>query len=135
MKNGSDFPARYTHIWDHCQVLTLTKNMRLQNDSESSDSQETNEFAKWILQVVEGKVSEPNDGFADIQIPADLLIPKSDDPIKAIVESTYPNLSNNFSNDQYLESRAILVSTIETVDEINNYILGLMSGNILYIPL
>jgi ATP-dependent DNA helicase PIF1 len=63
------------------------------------------------------------------------LIPKSDDPIKAIVESTYPNLSNNFSNGQYLESRAILVSTIETVDEINNYIFGLMSGNILYISL
>jgi hypothetical protein len=92
-----------SHIWDHCQVLTLTKNMRLQNDSESSDAQETNEFAKRILQVGEGKVSEPNDGFADIQIPADLLIPKSDDPIKAIVESTYPNLSHNFSNGQYLE--------------------------------
>jgi ATP-dependent DNA helicase PIF1 len=132
--NKSSVLARRYHARFE-QVLTLTKNMRLQNDSESSDAQETNEFAKWILQVGEGKVSEPNDGFADIQIPADLLIPKSDDPIKAIVESTYPNLSHNFSNGQYLESRAILASTIETVDEINNYILGLMSGNILYISL
>jgi ATP-dependent DNA helicase PIF1 len=122
-----------SHIWHHCQVLTLTKNMRLQTASASSNAQEIQDFAKWILKVGEGKISEPNDGFADIEIPSDLLIPTTDNPIKSIVESTYPNLENNFSNVQYLESRVILASTIEIVDEINNYVLGLMSGNLLHI--
>jgi hypothetical protein len=114
-------------------VLTLTKNMRLQTASASSNAQEIQDLAKWILKVGEGKISAPNDGFADIEIPSDLLIPTTDNPIKSIVESTYPNLENNFSNVQYLESRVILASTIETVDEINNYVLGLMSGNLLHI--
>ncbi|MCH84594.1 helicase-like protein [Trifolium medium] len=117
-----------SHIWDYCQVLTLTKNMRLQNKAAEANAQETHDFAKWILKVGEGKISEPNDGHADITIPDELLIPMSDNPIKSIVESTYPTLLQNYKDVNYLESRAILASTIETVDEINNYVLGLIPG-------
>jgi ATP-dependent DNA helicase PIF1 len=117
-------------IWDHCQVLTLTKNMRLQNNSENGDSKETSDFAKWILEVGEGKISEPNDGHADIKIPPELLIPKSDKPIKDIVDSTYPDFLEHYQDVNFLDSRAILASTIETVDEINEYMLGLIPGNI-----
>jgi len=29
-----------SYIWDHCQVLTLTKNMRLKHGSNSAENQE-----------------------------------------------------------------------------------------------
>jgi ATP-dependent DNA helicase PIF1 len=81
--------------------------------------------------VGEGKISEPNDGTAEIEIPPELLITNYHDPIQGIVDSTYPDFLENYTNHQYLLSRAILASTIEVVDTINNYVLGLMPGNML----
>jgi ATP-dependent DNA helicase PIF1 len=117
-----------SYIWDYCEVLTLTKNMRLHHGTEGNDYESIDNFSKWILNVGEGNIAEPNDGLADIEIPEDLLIPMSENPIQSIVESTYPNFQEKFKDITYLESRAILASTIEVVDEINNYILGLMPG-------
>ncbi|XP_050896152.1 uncharacterized protein LOC127102871 [Lathyrus oleraceus] len=42
-------------------------------------------------------------------------------PIEAIVESIYPDLIYNYLDLNYLQSRAILDSTIETVDDINQF--------------
>ncbi|KAK2391970.1 ATP-dependent DNA helicase PIF1 [Trifolium repens] len=111
------------------EVQTLTQNMRLQSSSDSSDSrEEISEFSEWLLKVEEGKLSEPNDGYADIQIPNELLITDYEEPIKAIVENTYPDLLQNFKRPDYLQSRAILASTIQIVDEVNNYVLDLIPG-------
>jgi len=117
-----------SYIWDSCHVLTLTKNMRLQNNSEESDPNELTTFSEWILQVGEGKISEPNDGFADFEIPDELLIKDFDDPIDAIVKSTYPNMLNMYNNPDYLQQRAILASTIDVVDTINDYVLSILPG-------
>lgn len=117
-----------SNIWDHCEVLTLTKNMRLQCGSSDSEKHETVEFSKWILDVGEGKINEPNDGVADIQIPDELLIKDFEHPIPAIVNSTYPDLLLNYQVYDFLSSRAILASTIEVVEEINQYVLGLIPG-------
>ncbi|KAK2438792.1 ATP-dependent DNA helicase pif1 [Trifolium repens] len=102
--------------------------MRLQNQQTAANCDEIKEFSDWILKVGDGKIDEPNDGFAEIPIPADLLISNFDDPIDAIVNSTYPNLVDNFQDDVYLRSRAILASTIQVVNEINDYVLNLIPG-------
>ncbi|XP_058741078.1 uncharacterized protein LOC131613424 [Vicia villosa] len=117
-----------SYMWYYCQVLTLTKNMRLQQGSDITSSKELAEFSKWILNVGDGKISEPNDGLVDIEIPQDLLITNYEDPIKAIVENTYPNLVNVFQDVAYLQGKAILASTIEVVDKINHYVLDLIRG-------
>jgi len=112
-----------SYIWDSCEVLTLTKNMRLQQNPMSPNSQELKDFSEWLLKVGEGKLSEPNDGNVEIDIP-------DENPIQAIFESTYPDFFNDYNNPEYLQSRAILASTIEVVDEINEYILSLIEGNV-----
>jgi ATP-dependent DNA helicase PIF1 len=112
-------------IWDHCKVLSLTQNMRLK---DNGDRHELAAFSKWILDVGEGKLSVPNDGYAEIEIPQELLIVDYDEPIPAIVNSTYPNLIEQYKSQRFLQSRAILASTIEVVDEINMYILSLIPG-------
>jgi ATP-dependent DNA helicase PIF1 len=117
-------------IWDHCKVLTLTQNMRLKN-SENSDEVKKN--SDWLLKVGEGKLSEPNDGYADIQIPKELLILDYVDPIAAIVHSTYPNLVSHYKSHKFLQERVILASTIEVVDQINNYVLNLIPGTTCWI--
>ncbi|XP_039689765.1 ATP-dependent DNA helicase PIF1-like [Medicago truncatula] len=117
-----------SYIWDSCEVLTLTKNMRLQQNAMSSDNQELKNFSDWLLKVGEGKLSEPNDGIVEIDIPAEFLIHDFDNPIQAIFQSTYPDFLNYYNDPQYLQSRAILASTIECVEEINDYILSLIPG-------
>ena len=80
------------------------------------------------MQVGDGKISEPNDGLVDIEIPKELLISNFEDPIRAIVDYTYPNLLEKFQDVTFLQGKAILASTIEVVDRINHYILDLIPG-------
>jgi len=68
-------------------------------------------------------LNEPNDGLVDIEIPSELLISKYNDPIQAIVNSTYPGLMQKYKDEGFLISRAILASRIETIDEINQSVL------------
>jgi ATP-dependent DNA helicase PIF1 len=91
-----------SYIWDHCQVLTLTKNMRLQQSCELEDPIELKKFSERILNVGEGKIAEPNDGFAEIDIPDEFLIKDFENPIDAIVKSTYTDFLDNYNNPDYL---------------------------------
>ena len=107
--------------------------MRLKNGRDVTTSDELAEFSKWILNVGDGKICEPNDGLADIEIPPDLLISNFEDPIRAIVESTYPNLLADFQNVEFLQGKAILASTIEVVDKINHYVLDMIPGKLFFL--
>ncbi|XP_042757711.1 uncharacterized protein LOC122197560 [Lactuca sativa] len=116
-----------SYIWSSCKVLTLTKNMRL--SVLASDIQETATFAKWILDIGEGKVGGLNDGKAIIDIPTDLLIVDSVDPIGSLIGFVYPSIVENTKNSIYFQERAILASKNEVVQEINERLLKLFPGD------
>lgn len=40
-----------SYLWQFCQVLTLTKNMRLQCGSSDCDVEGLKEFSNWVLKV------------------------------------------------------------------------------------
>ncbi|XP_058733568.1 uncharacterized protein LOC131605199 [Vicia villosa] len=90
------------------------------------NADEIHRFSKWILQVRDGKISEPNDGYAEICIPPELLLIDFMNPIEKIFTSTYLNILDNYTNSSFLQSRAILASTIKVVDEINDYLINLL---------
>ncbi|XP_050876272.1 uncharacterized protein LOC127079967 [Lathyrus oleraceus] len=113
-----------SYIWDHCKALRLTKNKRLQRSSIF----ELEQFSNWILQVGNGKLDEPNNGYANISIPSKLLITEFEDSIQSIIQFAYPNFEQNYQNEHFLQCRVILAGTIEIVDVINQYILGLIQG-------
>jgi len=65
-----------SYLWDHCQIMTLTKNMRLFQDGlQRSTAEEIEQISSWIIRIDDGTLSEPNDGLVDIEIPSDLLKP------------------------------------------------------------
>lgn len=66
----------------------------------------------------------------NIEVPQELLISSFEDPIRAIVDSTYPNRLENYKNVDFLQFIAILTSTIEVMDKINHYVLDLIPGKI-----
>lgn len=115
-------------LWNSCQVLTLTKNMRLTVESDPLEVDLIKEFSEWILKLGDGKLSEPNDGEAVIDIPEDMLLKDSLDPINSIALSTYPSLLQNLHDEEYFKERAILCPTNDVVDEVNNYIMDLLPG-------
>ena len=109
--------------------------MRLQANAQSVDDQEIAKFAKWILDIGDGVIGNENDGYATVEIPEYLLITEYNDPIDAIVRSTFPNLYQHHSNPEFFKCRAILASTNETVEEVNDYILSLILGIYTYLKL
>ncbi|KAF1869249.1 hypothetical protein Lal_00020924 [Lupinus albus] len=113
------------YLWNQCTVLTLIKNMCLQNHDNATNIRQ---FSEWILKMGDEKLSKPNDGYAEVDILEEFLILDYDNPIDAILSSTYPNLQDHYKDEQFLQCRAILASTIEIVDQINDYVLSKISS-------
>lgn len=117
-------------LWGFCKVLTLTKNMRLTVESDPAEVDSIKEFSDWILQLGDGKLSEPNDGEATIDIPEDMLLLDSFHPIDSIANCIYPNLLQNLNDPTFFRERAILCPTNDDVNEVNNHIMDLLPGDI-----
>ncbi|MCH86130.1 helicase-like protein, partial [Trifolium medium] len=116
-------------LWRFCEVLTLTTNMRLLAGRTNSDVEDTRNFSQWILGIGDGSIGDADDECIRVQIPEDLLIHSSGDPIAAIVDSTYPNLFQNIHDPSFFQNRAILAPKNVIVDAVNDYILNLISGD------
>ena len=77
---------------------------------------------EWLLDIGEGKIGVGEDGVYDIDIPNELLLPPSNDPICSVVDAIYKDLAHNLANGEYFTSRAILAPTHELVDQINEHV-------------
>ncbi|KAJ4910556.1 P-loop containing nucleoside triphosphate hydrolase protein [Raphanus sativus] len=85
----------------------------------------------WILKIGDGKLSEPNDGEAEIDIPSEFLITDSEDPIEAISTSIYGDTASLHEKKEakFFQERAILCPTNEDVNMINEYMLDRLDGD------
>ncbi|KAL3633896.1 hypothetical protein CASFOL_022658 [Castilleja foliolosa] len=117
-----------SYLWKHCKVLRLTKNMRLQSLDNMDERAQLKEFSEWIASIGDGKLGIDDDCAASIEIPDDMLIKYSGDPITAIVEETYPMFRDSIDDPMFLKDRAILAPTLEMVDSINEYMNSLNSS-------
>jgi ATP-dependent DNA helicase PIF1 len=118
-----------SHLWRRCRVLRLSKNMRLQYSSNQDENENIAAFAKWILDIGDGKIGTIEDGESIVEIPPDILIHGVTNPIGDIIDSIYPDILKNIFVPGFFEPRAILAPTLEVVEEINNYVLSLMPGD------
>ncbi|XP_076901635.1 uncharacterized protein LOC143556101 [Bidens hawaiensis] len=117
-----------SHLWSNCKVLRLTKNMRLTVGCNPSDFEESSRFANWLLEVGEGTLGGDNDGNSVIEIPDDLLIGDSSDPISELIDFVYPTLLDNFNDISYFQERDILAPLNEVVQDINDIFLTFFPG-------
>lgn len=97
-----------SYLWDFCQVMTLTKNMRLQTGSSRSNITQIKKFSYWLLSIGEVKIGQDNDGDLEIEIPDDMIIRNSGDPITSIVADNYPFFFENFHDPSYFQERDTL---------------------------
>ncbi|XP_076887174.1 uncharacterized protein LOC143537250 [Bidens hawaiensis] len=102
--------------------------MRLTVGCNPSDFQEASQFADLLLEVGEGKLGGDNDGNSVIEIPDDLLIGDSSDPISELIDFVYPALLDKFNDISYFQERAILAPLNEVVQDINDRFLTFFPG-------
>ena len=124
-----------SYLWEHCKVLKLTKNMRLcSNNLTDDEAKDLKEFSEWILAVGDGKVSEPNDGEALIEIPKEFLIMDPNDPIETISLAIYGDTDSlkGIKDPKFFKERAILCPTNEDVNMINDHMLSKLEGNLVF---
>ncbi|XP_057451763.1 uncharacterized protein LOC130743532 [Lotus japonicus] len=118
-----------SYLWKHCKVMKLTVNMRLQNATSTSTAAEIKKFADWLLQVGDGTVKTIDEEKTLIEIPPDLLIEQCKEPLLELVNFAYPKLAHNLQKSSFFQERAILAPTLESLEEINNFTLAMISGD------
>lgn len=121
-------------LWKHVVMLRLNVNMRLLNPSlPNTQKEELKQFSEWVLAVGDGTLpTKKKDGESYptwITIPDDLLIMTDGDKIDAIVREVYHDFLSCYRDPEYLASRAIVCPSNSIVDEINNYVVGLIPGD------
>ncbi|CAJ2641331.1 unnamed protein product [Trifolium pratense] len=118
-----------SYLWCKCRVLKLTQNMRLQYSSDPVENENLAIFAKWLLDIGDGKIGVFEDGDMIVEIPPDILVPCITNPIGYIVDSIYPSLLKDMYLPNFFEDRAILAPTLEIVEQINDYVLSLIPSD------
>ncbi|XP_022030875.1 uncharacterized protein LOC110931807 [Helianthus annuus] len=118
-----------SYIWNKCKLLTLTKNMRLTIGMNHGDINKTKEFAKWLLDIGKGKLGGRNDGEAVIDVPQELLITDSTNPIGSLINFVYPSILESFNDPNYFQERAIIAPKNDVVHEINDTLLAMFPGD------
>jgi ATP-dependent DNA helicase PIF1 len=88
-------------LWRHCEVLTLTTNMRLLSGCTDADIEDRRRFSQWILGIGDGSIGDSDDDYIKVQMPHDLLIATTGDPMADIVKTTYPNLLRNMHDPSF----------------------------------
>nr|XP_043620368.1 ATP-dependent DNA helicase PIF1-like [Erigeron canadensis] len=116
-----------SYLWNYCTVLKVTVNMRLHGGTSPLEIAETKAFGDWLLSIGEGTINNPNDGETDVEIPEDILITDTTDPIKSIIHAIYPELNKNLATPSYFQQRAILAPIHDVVDVINDKMMDLIN--------
>ncbi|XP_019160441.1 PREDICTED: uncharacterized protein LOC109157010 [Ipomoea nil] len=110
-----------SYLWNSCRVLKLTKNLRLSNMEHGIEQQEVEQFARWIASIGDGTVGCANEDCPEIDIPQNLLLQSTGDPIATIVDNTFPMFKEGDHDTSFIENQAILAPTLDVVNSINDY--------------
>jgi len=101
--------------------------MHLQFSSDGGENEGLREFARWTLDIGDGKLGVLNDGEALVEIPPDLLVTGSGNYLADIVEATYPDILNGMRDSTFFQQRAILAPTLEIVERVNNFVMDFVT--------
>ena len=121
-----DSTHKRSELWENVNILHLSENMRV--SLEDSDGIW---FRNWLMDLGEGKLNKP-DKYSisdEIEIP-DRLIFKGES-ISDLVDTIFPDLYINIGERNYcqwINERAIIVSTNRDVEQINDYCLSKLPG-------
>ncbi|XP_043242049.1 uncharacterized protein LOC122391808 [Amphibalanus amphitrite] len=104
---------RRSPLWRYFVVAPLRDNMRARL-AAGADGEELQAFCNWLLELGEGRLPGPEDGF--VQLPPQLVM---DADVAAVIDWTFGGLEEHHADRQWMASRAILAPRNTRVDELN----------------
>jgi len=118
----------YSDLLQYCIVLKLSQNMRLKSVVSNESAINIKEFANWILKIGDRNMNLNESGEVNISIPINLLIQESETPLLSFVKFVYGGLIDNIMTLGFFDDDAILCPTIDSVEQVNDFILSLIPG-------
>ena len=109
-------------LWQDVTCLTLHTNMRvlLQGDEEAG------EYAQFLAELGSGRLPLCPGTADDVQLPPAALSPAQ--TLAELAERIYPDLAQNFEDQQWLEERTILTVLNSDARKINDHIIERVPG-------
>ncbi|XP_075663183.1 uncharacterized protein LOC142632710 [Castanea sativa] len=116
---------------DFRQILPVVRKGRREdiNNMSGIETSSIKDFSEWIFKIGNGELGE-GDRDNNISIPSDLIIQRSENPMQDIIDNTYPGLENKYTDPSYVQDRAILTPTNEVVEELNDYFVSSLNGEV-----
>ncbi|KEH24925.1 PIF1-like helicase [Medicago truncatula] len=102
--------------------------MRLGASSVLAEHEEIANFGKWILSIGEGNDASNENGEMNVEIPEDLLISNTINPLMSLIDFVYPDLNDNLGDPLFFQERGILAPTLNSVEHVNEYMMSLIPG-------
>ncbi|KEH19273.1 PIF1-like helicase [Medicago truncatula] len=93
-------------LWSHCNIFTLTTNMRLRASTVRAEQDEIRKFVDWMLSIGDGIGFANESGEINVLIHEELLIKDSSDPLHY--------------------RRGILAPTLDAIEHVNKFLLSLV---------
>ncbi|XP_076938438.1 uncharacterized protein LOC143606610 [Bidens hawaiensis] len=128
---ASSLPRSY--LWNNFKVYMLTENMQLQRPNISTSEQNLiSTFSSWLVSVGDGNVgtpdiSDPQD-MKVIRIPAQYLIPYTDNALTELIHFIYDNDTLHTPDATTLSRKAIICPKNDVVHEINAMVINMAPG-------
>lgn len=110
------------------EIFKLQQIMRLGQSTDPIVNRQIQQYSLWLLDVGDGKLGQDVYGVSDIEIPNDILLVDTNDPLASIVAATYNNFLSSMHLHSYFMYRAILALIIQVVTDIYEYMCALLPG-------
>jgi ATP-dependent DNA helicase PIF1 len=65
-------------------------------------------------------------GKISLNIPDDLLIQDSGDPLRSLIDFVYPDFLKNMKKPKFFQEHGILPPTLDTIEHVNDYLISLV---------
>jgi len=102
--------------------------MRLGASSVPAEQEEISNFGKWILSIEDDNDASDENGEMKVEIPEDLLISDTTNPLMSLIDFVYPDLNDNLGDPLLSQGRGILAPTVDSVEHVNEYMMSLIPG-------
>ncbi|KAK1390836.1 hypothetical protein POM88_019014 [Heracleum sosnowskyi] len=120
-----------SRLWKTVKLHQLIHNMRISKGKNEFEVKRMKAFAQWVLDIGDGKIDRALNGDAeeDIIIPSEFCNVGSVNSVDDMIESTFPDLIENYKDLKYLSERAILTPRNNTVFHVNGLIVEKIPGD------
>ena len=127
-----------SYLWQKFKVMRLNENTRIQNNGNDVTLRD---FDQWLENLGDGKLQPIEEEDSFITLPEDLCVKIDENQVEQsrnnAIDFTFGDIATQSALPEWMEfvaSRAILATTNQCVDEINNVCLDKLPGDEIIIP-